>query len=106
MGRATTWFTMEPDMYGGKECDELVPRWRCYAEGDKDSDHQHEPLSLDPRLYPPGTKITIVEPVCPDCGELRGVNFPKPDKPDALPAFDAKCDCGFDWEEWTANEFS
>lgn len=100
--RATMWATMQPDMYGGKECDELVPRWWCYGAGDKDGDHQHDPLALDAKRFPPGTKVTVEEPMCPTCGEIRGVSFPK-GKP---PAFDAKCDCGFDWEEWTANEFS
>jgi hypothetical protein len=90
---------MEPDMYGGKECDELVPRWRCYAAGDKDADHQRQPLILDPRDYPPGTKITVMEPTCPECDMVREVTHnPR--------GFSNMCACGFDWEEWTANEYS
>lgn len=99
----TIWFTMQPDCYGGATCDQIEPRWHCYADGDKDSDHQHEPLTLDPRRYPPGTKIVVHEPVCPQCQEVRSPKYPEPE---TGPIFDAKCDCGFDWDEWTLNEYS
>lgn len=100
--RETMWFTMQPDCYAGPNCDQIEPRWHCYAEGDKDSDYTKEPLSLDPRRYPPGTKIIVMEPTCPECGMIRGVST----KNDQL-AFDAKCDeCGFDWEAWTLDEYS
>lgn len=96
-------FTMEPDCYGGKTCDQVEPRWHCYADGDKDSDRQREPLTLDARRFPPGTKIIVTEPTCPTCGEPRSIKHPEPKNG---PLFVAKCRCGFDWEEWTLNEYS
>lgn len=104
--RETAWFAMKPDCYGGPECDQIEPRWHCYAEGDKDSDDQREPLSLDPKVFPPGTRIVVIEPTCP-CGMPRGVIFPVTDGGKSEPKFEAKCDeCGFDWEAWTLNEYS
>jgi len=99
----TMWFTMEPDVYGGKSCDKVIPRWHCYADGDKDSDHQREPLKLDPRSFPPGTKIIVVEPACPDCGEPRSIKYPMPKRG---PRFVSKCRCGFDWDQWVLNQYS
>lgn len=97
----TMWFTMRPDMYGGENCDEMVPNWHCYAAGDKDADDQTTPLILDPSSFPPGTKITVEEPACPQCGETRHID-PRP----TPPRFDSKCECGFDWDAWVQNEFS
>lgn len=97
------WFTMEPDVYGGKSCDKIVPRWKCFADGDKDSDHQTAPLKLDARLFPPGTKITVTVPACPECGEPQALKYPTPKRG---PVFVSKCRCGFDWDEWTRNEYS
>lgn len=97
------WFTMSPDCYGGKSCDKIVPRWHCYADGDKDSDHQREPLKFDARRFPPGTKIIVQEPACPECMEVRSPIYPTPKRG---PLFAPKCSCGFNWDEWTLNEFS
>ena len=69
--KETMWATMVPDVYGGETCDKIVPRWDTYAAGDKDGAFIHEPLQLDPRTFPPGTKIVISEPVCPTCDEPR-----------------------------------
>lgn len=97
------WFTQRPDVYAGKTCDQVEPRWHCYADGDKDSDDQREPLKLDPRRFPPGTKITVEEPICPKCSEPRSIKHPQP-KRGSL--FVDKCGCGFDWVEWTLNQYS
>lgn len=101
--RETMWFEQSPDCYGGKTRDQIVPRWHCYADGDKDSDHQREPLHLDARRFPPGTKIVVSEPTCPNCGETRPLKFPVP-KRGAM--FEDKCRCGFDWNEWTIHQYS
>lgn len=101
--QATMWAEMKPDCYGGKDCDEIEPRWHTYADGDKDASDQHEPLTLDARIFPPGTKVTIEEPHCPQCGEPRYQKFPPPK---TGPLFDDKCECGFDWDEWTRNTYA
>jgi hypothetical protein len=76
------------DVYGGDSCEEHIPRWWMYAEGDKDSDESREPLTLRPENFPAGTLVTVEIPVCPDCGT------------------DAQmCDCGFDWKKWAEDIF-
>lgn len=101
--RETMRAEMKPDLYGGASCDQVASRWWCFAVGDKQGDFEHEPLKLDARLFPPGTKITITEPVCPDCEEQRALIMPTPK---VGSAFAAKCQCGFDWDSWTAGQYS
>ncbi|KJS36097.1 MAG: hypothetical protein VR70_14510 [Rhodospirillaceae bacterium BRH_c57] len=95
------WATMEPDVYGGDTHDQIVPRWRIYADGDKDADHETGPLELLPSRFPPGTKVTVEEPVCPDCGALR-----EPHWQDNEQTYGGPCDCGFDWDGWVLDQFS
>jgi hypothetical protein len=95
---------MKPDCYGGKTCDKIVPRWWSYANGDMQDDYDYAPLNLDARLFPPGTKISISEPVCPDCGETRSPEYPPPDKDQ--PLYAGQCDCGFDWDQWVLDQYS
>lgn len=99
----TMWAEMKPDVYGGENCDEILPRWHCYAAGDKDSDYQAEPLTLDARTFPPGTKITISEPLCPSCGEFREPKYPTPK---IGPVYGGVCRCGFDWDAWVLDNYS
>lgn len=98
--RATMWAEMKPDCYGGKDCDEIEPQWHCYADGDKESDDIRKPLEFDPRIFPPGTKVTVEEPTCQNCQEFRHLKSSDP------PAFEDKCECGFDWVQWTLNEYA
>lgn len=91
---------MQPEMYGGDNCDEMEPEWFCYGEGDKDADRQREPLTLDAASFPPGTLIEISEPLCPSCDTYR------PPKEGAWggPYVD-KCECGFDWKAWEEEQY-
>lgn len=90
----------EPDVYGGVNFDELIPRWHLWAEGDKDSEYSHEPLKLFPSTFPPGTKISISEPLCPNCEQHR-----EPKTTDPL-TYEGPCHCGFDWDGWVQDEYS
>lgn len=101
--RETMWAEMKPYCYGGASCDQILPRWDAYADGDMDSDDSLRTLNLNARTFPPGTRVVISEPVCPNCGEGRDVIFPRP-KRGSL--FAPKCDCGFDWGAWTRDQFS
>ena len=83
----------KPDVYGGKECDEHIPMWEAYAEGDMESEHSTEPLTLDPKSFPPGTRIIIEEPVCPECHCAASVCM-------------EVGECDFDWKEWADNLYS
>src|SRR5258708_6031856 len=101
--RETAWATLEPDCYGGENCDEIIPQWHTFFDGDKDADYIREPLLLDGRLFPPGTRVVISVPMCPQCEETRGLKYPMPK---TGPAFNDKCQCGFDWHAWTLEHFS
>lgn len=101
--RETMWAEQRPDCYGGGSCDQVEPQWRCYADGDMDADHTKEPLILDAKTFPPGTKVTVSEPVCPERSSLREVVFPTPD---SGPQFKSKCGCGFDWRAWVLDQYS
>lgn len=90
--RETMWAEMSPDVYDGPNCEEVRPRWNVFADGDMDSDYQ-DLLELDSRHFPPGTKIVVLEPKCPKCDQIR-----------ELCSGDDGCD--FDWDEWTANQYS
>ena len=100
--QATMWAEMKPDLYGGKTCDKEVPRWEVYADGDKDSDTTRS-IALAARCFPPGTRITIEEPCCPQCGETRAPIYPYPKRG---PLYAGKCQCGFDWDDWVAQQYS
>lgn len=99
----TMWAEMKPDIYVGPNCDRHKPEWEVYADGDMDSD-KLTMLKLSARLFPPGTKIVISEPVCPNCGERRE---PKnPGRGASAPNYAGPCRCGFDWDSWVEGEYS
>jgi hypothetical protein len=80
---------MEPDVYGGENCDEHIPGWTAYFHGDMDGDGGSPCLELAAKTFPPGTRVIVQMPVCPECDEIQEF-----------------CDCGFDWKEWASNEYS
>lgn len=82
----------KPDVYGGEECNEHIPRWEAYAEGDMDSDMTEE-LTLMAKNFMPGTRITVEEPCCPKCGMNATL-------------CSETNDCDYDWKEWADNEYS
>jgi len=82
-----------PDCYGGKNCDEHIPLWKKYAEGDKDSVHSEEKIVIDPKQFPAGTRVIVQEPVCPKCGMVASCCI-------------AVENCSFDWKEWAEIEFA
>ena len=86
--RETQRAEMSPDIYAGENCDQVRPRWAVSAEGDMDSDFS-DTIEFDAKHFPPGTKVVISEPLCPQCEDLSVL-----------------CDCGFDWEGWTRETYS
>lgn len=76
------------DCYGGESCEEHIPLWWMFAEGDKDSDQSGEPLTLKPEHFPAGTRITVEVPACPDCE-----------------CHPEHCQCGFDWKQWAEDRY-
>lgn len=94
---------MKPDVYAGASCDRVRPQWNCYCEGDKEAEDGSSILKLAARTFPPGTTVVVSEPVCPNCGEGRALKFPTPSRG---PLFAGRCDCGFDWDAWTLEQYS
>ncbi len=90
--RQTMWAEMSPDLYDGENCDQLLPRWHGFAEGDRDSDYL-ETLEFAAKHFPPGTKVLVLEPECPKCQQI----------PEFCRGDDA---CDFDWDAWTADRYS
>lgn len=91
---------MAPDVYDGPNCDQIRPQWYASAEGDKgDGDHS-EAVTLAADTFPPGTKIKIEVPCCPDCHTPADFSY-DPASRRTLP-----CECGFDWEAWARDEYS
>lgn len=99
----TQWAEMKPDVYGGKTCDQVIPRWECSAEGDMGGPDYECVLKIDARTFPPGTTIVISEPRCPKCDELREPKYPTPTRGTL---YEGPCRCGFDWDGWVQDQYS
>lgn len=98
--RETMWAEMRPDVYDGPTCDRVKPQWSAHAAGDKgDAADGDKVLKLKASTFPPGTKVTIAEPTCPDCGELREPTM----RPG--PLYAGPCRCGFDWDRWVQEQY-
>ena len=98
--RETMWAELKPDIYSGENCDEVKNFWSTYASGDKESEESVEEIQMLAQFFPPGTKIVVSEPVCPECKENRHFNNSNMD------SFVDVCDCGFNWKEWTEGEYA
>ena len=90
------WFEMKPDLYGGDNCDEIIPQWECSTDGDIGSDIEKEPLIFKAKNFPPGTKIIVSQPVCPKCGDLYEDCIVRTQP----------YHCDFDWKQWFKNKYS
>lgn len=92
----TMWFEMKPDVYGGEDMNQHIPMWNGYADGDKQDDTSKDPLIFDPKLYPPGTKIVVSEPLCPICNEVYANCIVR----------SGHNACTFDWKQWAEEQYS
>ena len=64
------WAEMKPDLYDGPGCDQVKPAWSCFCDGDKDGEDGLELIELAANTFPPGTKIVVSLPECPECHEI------------------------------------
>ena len=106
----TMWAEMKPDVYSGDSCEEHKPGWYCFCAGDMDHEEGLKDLGLRASTFPPGTKVLVKEPVCPDCEQ---VPWRSTDPVEMIGEDGAKwleyswsCDCSFDWREWANGEYS
>lgn len=86
------WAEMSPDLYDGKTCDEVRPRWHAQCDGDMESEYIDE-VTLDPKMFPPGTTVIVSMPCCPRCDQTQ----------EMCEAIDY---CDFDWSLWRDNKYS
>lgn len=94
-------FRMEPYCYDGKSCDLLRPRWMTsYPKHGDEEDGEILKLEIPAKSMPPGSRITIEVPNCPNCGVPADMNEPK-----VFGRKWPKCDCGFSWTEWVMDNF-
>lgn len=98
---------VKADVYGGDECDQVTKQFEIYCDGDMDSDTNTEDIVIKLADLPPGTKISVEYPCCPECSLPREDIF-KQIGGGALKivGHKSKCQCGFDWDEWVQNEYS
>lgn len=85
------WAEMKPDVYGGDSCDKIIPRFEAFSDGDRESTFIYA-MKLLAKNFTPGTKIQILEPLCPKCGIEQSMCRNE--------------DCDFDWDEWRDNKYS
>lgn len=84
---------VSPDVYGGDQCNQVLPRWEAYADGDMQGETFTEPLELIASMYPAGTRVMVEQPCCPDCHQIA-----------EMCAVDDGC--SFDWDYWIECEYS
>ena len=75
-------------------------RWVGGGEGDKDGPSDvGETVQLAASTFPPGTVISVLVPVCPDCDHSADHAF------DVGTGVMSKCACGHDWPLWVKERF-
>jgi len=98
---------VEADVYAGDNCDEVTKHFRTYCKDDMDADTNTDDIIISLKDLPPGAKILVRYPCCPDCGMARFDTFKSIEGGRMeIVGHDSKCDCGFDWDEWVLNKYS
>ena len=93
------WAEQKPDCYDGPDCDQLRPEFELTGDdkgGAETADHVH----LLPRMFPPGTRLVVSVPICPNCEDQSDLYL------DGHSGKMDKCQCGFDWENWAVGQYS
>lgn len=81
--------------------------FEAYCEGDMDSDTHREDIVINLAELPPGAKVSVEYPCCPDCGQARFDKFEHlPGGRMKVIGHETTCDCGFDWVNWEDEQFS
>ena len=87
--REIMWAELKVDVYDGPSCDQHRKYWNARCDGDMGDESTPDPILLDVQFFPPGTKVTVLVPVCPECGMDSG-----------------DCGCGYDWKAWVEQQYS
>lgn len=104
------WLSSEvkADVYNGPTHDGHRNYFETYCEGDMGPDCHDDPIKLAASQFPPGTRIRVELPCCPNCGEVRQNvrEFQVAKNSNVIIGFEDMCRCGFDWRGWTEDEYS
>lgn len=90
------WGEVKVDCYVGEKCDEHERYIECFCDGDMDSESSSD-FCFDSKRWPAGTRLQILVPECPNDECDLDAEFQNAD---------GKCECGFDWKEWEAYQYS
>ena len=92
------------DCYSGETCDKHRKYFNIFCDGDmQDDDSSEKKLIIKLAELPPGAVVTVSYPCCPECGIPREDKFSSSMK---IIGHKDKCDCGFDWVNWTEAEYA
>lgn len=69
-------------------------------EGDEEEGETLK-IEIDAASLPPGSRVTIEVPDCPECGDPADIRVDVLSKHTEWPA----CSCGFNWAEWTREQY-
>lgn len=93
----------EPYCYDGPGCDKQRPRWMTsYPKEGKQEEGKVLKLEIPAESLPPGSRVTIEIPCCPECGDPADINTDWNETYTVWPS----CKCGFSWENWVNENFS
>lgn len=101
--RETMRAEMAPDVNSGPNCDDHDPRWIGSADGDMDGPGEvgiGGNITLSAMIFPPGTTITVSEPVCPNCGTVPHLMSTWPEQQVW------ECECDFDWRAFATDRYA
>jgi hypothetical protein len=99
------WAEVEADIYQ-PEGKLPTKHFHAHAEGDKDSDRNEHDIIFKVSNLPPGARITLSYPNCPNCGFFRMDKLEFKNGMYQVVGHEPKCECGFDWEEWVQDTYS
>lgn len=106
----TIWAEVKVDCYNGEECRNHRNVFDIHSQGDMDSD-EIEVITFDASQFPPGTKLVISEPACPECQEIPTRSREKEHvdtSEDGVKIHDYiwRCGCDFNWRDFAENQYS
>lgn len=70
-------------------------------EGDEE-DGETLKLEIPAKMMPPGSRVTIEVPCCPECGDPADMRGDDGNGHTVWP----KCSCGFSWRGWVEDNFA
>lgn len=99
------------DCYSGDDCDQVKNYFDIYCEGDKEGSTDRDDIILQVDQFPPGTRIGVEYPVCPECGTPRQDLLEIYETEEGkvgwkLVGHESTCECGFNWDSWVLENYS